>query len=547
MHQYVEDDFYFAYLFIFCWVATIFVVLFTAFTVWWNRRIQTTVSFEKIPLPGLGPFDGHGVSCTCKNTCEKHEKQPESMRMGSVFLNVPRSKIPKTQIALYSVDQGGRLQGYLGVATRLNNWLVVPYHVIASEEILAALIMRSTESDAIKFETSKFTVIDGDLAAIQLSEATFSQLGLVKAAIIGIEGEMMVTLTSSSKDPEMSFGTLVNDVYVFGGVVYRGSTKGGFSGAPYMVAKNIAGIHLGGGQTNYGVSATYIMSLLQKPEETAEWLQRVRRKRGPLKYQRSKYAPDEAIVFVGGRYHNVDIHLLENDIEEARSELVPMELSQKSSKKVGQQNPERIVEVNLSESFPPHYRDVAEPVFETVTDAVNEIQAKNLEMAEQCSADQAEAYLKRHAELMGQLDEKVMLLQALQDSLSTRYREIEKMLTMIPKGDQGREALVKENEILKKELTEVKHAKTSVNVDVSSVKAVPKIVREAKAKDIRAGILDKAVASGYAVEELMQALVERGLVVKVVAEAAKGVETIAVKEDPLKTGSLTKASTSSQK
>jgi len=513
----------------FATIVAIHIIQYTGrfFLMLWHRikPIPSPVSFEQIPLPSVGPFDGRDVPCTCDHACGKHERQPESMRMGSVFLNVPVSKIPKTQIALYSVDFDGKLQRYLGVGVRIMDWFVVPYHIVKSEEVLAALVMKSDHNDAIKISTEKFDVIDGDVAAMKMSEATFSQLGLVKAPLSPIEGEMIVAVTSSTKEPQTSFGTLLNDKYVFGGVVYRGSTQNGFSGAAYMVGKAIAGIHLGGGQTNYGVSATYVLSLLQKPEDTAEWLQRVRRKRGPLRYQRSRFSPDEAIVFVNGRYYTVDMSLLDQDLEEQQTDTVPTNL----------EIPSRSVEVNLSDNFPPQYRDIAEPVVETVNNVTAELNSKNLEVAEQCSAEQAEQYLIKHAELISQLDEKVMILQSLQDSLSNRYREIEKMLTQIPKKDESREVLVRENEKLKKELSEVKQLKTSVNVEASSVKAVPKTVKQGKAKSERADILDKVLASGLVLDVLIKALEDRGLVTKVVVEPATNVETTPVSvEQPMK-------------
>lgn len=527
------------------WAFSLSVFLMTVFCVmvlqwivtWATRGSIKAIRFDDVPLPSVGPFDGHDVPCTCDHACNKHERQPESMRMGSVFLNVPISKIPKTQVALYSVDLDGRLQRYLGVGTRIMDWLVVPYHIIKADETIAALAMTPTHSDAFKFDTSQFDVIDGDVAAMKLSEATFSRLGMVKATLAPIEGEMIVAVTSSSKEPQTSFGTLLNDKYVFGGVVYRGSTQNGFSGAAYMVGKSIAGIHLGGGQTNYGVSATYVLALLQKPEDTAEWLQRIRKRRGPLKYQRNRYSPDEAIVFINGRYHTVDLALLGEDYEEERSETVPVNLD----------IPVRTVEVNLSENFPPQYRDIAEPIVEVVNEVSAEIQSKNLEVAEQCSAEQAEDYLKRHAELMSQLDEKTMILQALQDSLSTRYREIEKMLTQIPKKEEGREVLVKENEALKKELTEVKQLKTSVNVETSSLKAVPKTVRTGKAKSERSDILDKVLANGVVLDVLIKALEDRGLVTKVAVVKTSDVEPIPVQVVQDALSKLTKASTSTQK
>lgn len=491
---------------------------------WWAWRVVEwprgkIISYAKVPLPGLGPFDGRDVICTCEEKkCDRHARQPESVVVGSNFTRVTLGKIPKVQIPLYSVDERGSLMNYIGVGVRIDEWLVVPYHVVISTEVMAALIMKKDQpAEAIKIDTNKFEVIDGDVAALRMSEQQFSRLGLVKANVATVEGENIVSICSSSKEPEMSFGTLLHDKNVFGGVVFRGSTKGGFSGAAYMIGKQIAGLHLGGGIMNYGVSASYVLALLRKPEDTAEWLERVRRKRGPIKFQRSKFSPDEAVVFIGGRYHTVDMSVLDVvDVEEEREEAY-----------MG-----RVIapEINVAENLPPHYRDTVEPAVMAMNAAIDSI-PKNLEAAEEISAEQAEDYLKKHSEAVAVLDEKMAIIQSLQDSVATRYREVEKMMTLIPKGDEGRKILVEENERLKVELSVLRQMKTSANVEVSSVKAIPPKVKQAKAKSSSATILDKMVASGFAVDAVVRALIAQGRVREVVADPAGGVENTVVKED----------------
>jgi len=500
------------------WGLIISFVLFKRWMLWMRGGV---VSYDDIPLPGVEAFGGRDVSCTCENACIRHERQPESVVVGSNFTKVNITKVPKVQLPLYSVDENGRLVNFLGNGVRILDWLVVPYHVIVAQTTVAGLVMKPNQiSESIKFDVSKFELIEGDVAAIKLSEATFSRLGLVKAQCCSIDGEMMVAICSATKDPEISFGTLVNDKAVFGGVVYRGSTRGGFSGAAYMMGRQIAGIHLGGGVMNYGVSATYVQALLQKPEDTSEWLERIRQKEGPLTYQRSKFNPDEAVVFVRGRYHNVDLSLLEDDIEGE---------NKNSSYLVGGVL-KRIGEINVSQNFPPQYLDIVEPIAETITSAVEEVQSKNLELAEQCSAAQAELYMKRHTELIQQLDERMLLLQGLQNSAADRYREVSKLLQEAPKGTEGRVILVKENEKLKTELSEIKQLKTFANVEVSSLKAVPKIVRKAIAKRDGATMLERISASGFVVEDVIQTLVDLGLVLRVVEGHVKIVDSTTVKD-----------------
>jgi len=462
------------------------------------------------------------------------------MVMGSNFTAVPLSRTPTIQLAVYSVDKDGRLKDYLGAATRLENWLVVPLHVIVAHKtvlLLSVYQKDGTVQAAHRVETDEFFDIEGDLTAIKLEEKTFSLLKLKKANVAVLDGPSQVSITSAGKEPEISFGLIEHDPKVFGGLLYRGSTRGGFSGAAYMVGRQIVGVHLGGGAGgNYGLSASYILAMLRKPEETAEWLNKVRRSKGPLRYQRSKHNPDEAVVFVNGKYHVVDLSYLEQDEEGdvgARTTMLRVGRPEEEVD-IREQDKERVPEVNRSTTFPPHYVDAVDPIVGAINTITEELQSKNLELAEQCSATQAEEYLKRHAELMDQLSEKDQLLQAMINSLGERYRELQSMLTKIAKTDTGREVLVKENEKLKNELAHFKQLKTNVNVETSLVKVIPKSVRKAKAQDERATLLDQLKAQGYQLGQIIAALADKGMVVPVVAvPAINAGTTSASTSDPL--------------
>jgi len=325
----------------------------------WNKFRALKYSISDIPLPGFNPFDGPTVTCTCENSCQKHVTQLESAVVGCNFISVPRSKIPKVQVALYSMTNNSRLEKYLGAAVRIGDYLVAPHHVLAASEKFGAL-SNSEPATAFWLDAANFESLDGDLVATSLSESSFALLGLAKANLATVDGPSMAAITSASRTPEISFGVLNHDPKIFGGMIFGGSTKGGFSGAAYMIGKQIAGIHLGGGVVNYGVNATYIQALLRKPE-TAEWLNMLRKKNGPLKYSRSKFNPDEAQVFAYGRYHTIDLALLEGDIEEPAGDTYM---------------PAREVEVNMSESFPPQYVDVAAPLVEAVNSGKIEMELR---------------------------------------------------------------------------------------------------------------------------------------------------------------------------
>lgn len=454
------------------------------------------IAYDSVPLPGITPFDGPGAECACQNACQIHSIEPESMRVNSNLTVIPRSKIPKTQVGIYSVDKDGHLVQYLGTATRLGDWLIAPHHVIVAHETIA-ILSNAPEPMAHKIKTDSFEAIEGDLDAMKVSERDFSKFGMVKAAIATMDGPAIVAITSSSKEPEISFGTLNHDTKVFGYVVYHGSTKGGFSGAPYMIGKQLAGIHLGGGRMNYGLSASYVHALLTKPEDTAEWLQKVKRRRGTLKYQRSKFNPDEAIVFVDGKFHTVDLSLVEN--EEQVEGVGPYDT------KV--YYPDRENEVNIRPSFPPQHREMAEVISDVVEEAVETITSKNLTVAEQCSAEQAQEWMTMYNGQMERMDEAAMMLQSLQNSVADRYRELQHIAVKAKEAGEERTAIIQEIEKIKAELSEIKHFKTFAHVEMSSVKQIPLPVKKAANKNkSEAEILSVLKAQGFDLLQVKQAI-----------------------------------------
>jgi hypothetical protein len=494
--------------------------------VWWTRSkvkdmTAKTVKFSDVPLPGIDPFNGPGASCTCEHACKiHHHMELESVRVNSTFKAVPRSRIPKVQAGIYSVDEKGKLVQYLGTVTRIDQWLLTAWHTVCDHETIA-ILSNAPEPIAHKFDVNKFEPIEGDLYGIRMEESMFSKLGLVKAKVASLDGPLVASITSSSKDPKISFGTLVHDAKLFGYVIYHGSTEGGFSGAPYMTGNQIAGLHSGGGQLNFGLSASYIQALLTKPEDTAEWLTKVKRKRGTLRYQRNKYNPDEAIVFVDGRFHTVDLKIVQGEIEVQGQGPYDQKVLY----------PDYEGEVNVSPSFPPQYKEEAEVVSTMINEAVAEVASKNLQMAEQeCSATQAEEYMKMYNAMMERMNEATMLLQSLQNSVSDRYRENQLLVTQLKKSDEGRKVVVEEIEKLKKELTEIKSLKTFVNVEASSVKEIPKPVKRAlrrkEALNLGNSIIEKIVAMGLDISDVGTAIEQYKASKMAAAEPVGNVEII---------------------
>lgn len=232
---------------------------------------------------------------------------PESAVPGSEERSMT---FPKGQV-IVGFQQGGSFH-VVGCAVRIDQWLVVPDHVksavsgdIKLELLTADRKRRLVLTDA---EMDSFVIVDTDILACQLSEARFSEAGLGKPSICPTLSETVggyvAVVGAYGKG---TTGTLRHST-LFGKVVYSGSTFKGYSGAAYMLGSQLAGVHLHGGTVNAGYSSSYLLAMLKhmfkiKDEDTAEWLDSVKRAGATVEVDPEWRDLDECRVRVNGRYH----------------------------------------------------------------------------------------------------------------------------------------------------------------------------------------------------------------------------------------------------
>lgn len=134
--------------------------------------------------------------------------------------------------------------------------------------------------------------------------------GLPEVKINAINGSHFVTVYSACDNQNSSMGVLKHTPEVaYGSTEYSGSTRNGFSGSPYFNGHRVLGMHVGGGNTNYGYSSSYLMTLLARVrrqessdlEQIREALRTARRKDVEI-YR----GIDETQVRVGGNYFIID-------------------------------------------------------------------------------------------------------------------------------------------------------------------------------------------------------------------------------------------------
>jgi hypothetical protein len=219
-----------------------------------------------------------------------HKRYPESVITGSDVLPLNVKELP-TCIGAVLVKTGEDYV-FVGGAIKYGKCLVFPGHVKATHEVLYMERHRGAtpglvelplyDGDIPKFFRPSF---NPDVHVLLLTKAQEADLGLQSAKPVPSMVRSAQVVCCSPATKESSQGKVLFDENDITELSYFGSTKRGFSGAPYMLGKQVYGMHLSGSskQVNFGVPfsaiTTYCDTLLEverNPEgvdsTTAKWL-----------------------------------------------------------------------------------------------------------------------------------------------------------------------------------------------------------------------------------------------------------------------------------
>lgn len=172
----------------------------------------------------------------------------ESVRDGSTFV---KGKPPSCQVEI--LDAGIWNDTFVGCGIRVNNYLVVPRHVIEQVE---RPIIQGSKSKILKPKVYIPSEVIGDLAYMYLAVDEWAALGVQAARPSRVDtgtatctGRMGTSVGYLRKMPQL------------GVVSYTGSTVPGMSGAAYMTGTQVCGVHAGdGGSDNVGFAIGAILA-----------------------------------------------------------------------------------------------------------------------------------------------------------------------------------------------------------------------------------------------------------------------------------------------
>lgn len=234
---------------------------------------------------------------------------------------IPESAIPGSEERAMTFPKGQCLAGFrvngsfhvAGCAVRMDEWLVIPDHVKSAVGQQPIELLTFDQKRSIVLtpgEMEELNILDTDLLEVRLGPARFSELGLAKVNVAPCLSEDhggYVSIVGAFG--RGTTGTLRHSL-LFGKVNYSSSTFKGYSGAAYMLGSQIVGIHLHGGSSNSGYSASYVLAMLKhrykiKDEDSTDWLQGQKEAGARVEVDPEWRDLDEARVRVNGRYHIV--------------------------------------------------------------------------------------------------------------------------------------------------------------------------------------------------------------------------------------------------
>lgn len=176
--------------------------------------------------------------------------QFEAMRPGSTFMVGEK---PKCQVEI--LIPGILMDTHQGYGIRVQNWLVLPRHVLAGGD----LVLAGPKGKLLVTPQVEESAIHPDVAYLWLEQKQWVTLGVSNASCT----PSLSGYARCYGPKGYSTGT-VNKTRMQGVLKYSGSTVAGMSGAAYVMADKVIGMHTGAsGDLNLGVAAALFVSELK--------------------------------------------------------------------------------------------------------------------------------------------------------------------------------------------------------------------------------------------------------------------------------------------
>nr|UNY47215.1 MAG: hypothetical protein 1 [Solemoviridae sp.] len=194
---------------------------------------------------------------------------PESIKIGSEFFT---GVWPKFQVIIWAKNSEG-VYIACSCAWRHGDYLVTSSHCLPEGSVIA---LSTDTGDVCELEYELLYSFD-ELAIIKIHPQFFTEFGITSARI-SADVDTMVRITGCDVKMASSVGML-RPTDIFATFKYSGSTRPGFSGAPYIIGDTrVVAMHICGGDIgNLCISATYIKTIVEKLKGEREPLPKKKR------------------------------------------------------------------------------------------------------------------------------------------------------------------------------------------------------------------------------------------------------------------------------
>lgn len=416
---------------------------------------------------------------------DRSNRIPESMRPDSYLGTNPPLR---SQVAVYSLMDG--VKYFEGSGVRILDYIVVPTHVLTPE---AHFFYSQQVLGAGKVPTLEWHHLDlGEIAnpldnAIARAKEIFPDVTVVKmppsavstipaAKVASVAGRPFVRCLSTRKTHNVSYGTLSTEAEAgFGMFSYSGSTTKGFSGGIYLDVDHVVGMHLGGGQINYGVSLALIKQRLErmsKVPESSEMAAISRALGGARKRDVQVLMtgdPDVVEIQVGGKFFTVDVDEYRSLQEEEKFEHFFFDDEDRPRKQFRREYEN--LHQPIEEEEPPFlgsssFQLKVEPVTTPQTPCTTQTTGM------QTSPDQTENYLDGLRQMQQQFDDLLKRMQLFEDNLNQHlFNQMQKNLPELL--DTLLVPTQSDVEDLRSRVTQISDGISIISSELSTLKARP--------------------------------------------------------------------------
>ncbi|APG75953.1 hypothetical protein 1 [Hubei sobemo-like virus 13] len=210
---------------------------------------------------------------------------------------------PKFQVGIWVNRKKDKNWTFIGNGWRLGKTLITVTHNTTEDDTLR---IRSA-TGFLDLESERFRDLGCDLSAADIADGEWSKLQVTSARIpkLALTHPQVVYVGSSG----MASSGMLKPYFANPHLVYEGSTKPGFSGAPLYTGNIVYGMHVGAGSSNMALDSNWIAAIAFRNESSEEFILQelfARHKRTGKNIKFHGTAPGESWIMYNGKYRVFD-------------------------------------------------------------------------------------------------------------------------------------------------------------------------------------------------------------------------------------------------